>query len=94
MNTASWKYIIPQLYKKYPNEDMVLNFAVSAPPKVVLSRDGISSVTSADMTIKVKDATTLEQTPVACISLVRGFDLFVKNVLGSSVTRNGVVCFR
>ncbi|BBN17123.1 hypothetical protein MPTK1_7g12170 [Marchantia polymorpha subsp. ruderalis] len=74
LNTASWKYIIPQLYKKYPNEDMVLNFAVSAPPKVVLSRDGISSVTSADMTIKVKDATTLEQTPVACISLAISMD--------------------
>ncbi|KAL3679442.1 hypothetical protein R1sor_022398 [Riccia sorocarpa] len=74
LNTASWKYIIPQLYKKYPNEDMVLNFAAAEAPKVDLSHSGISTVTSADMTIKVKDATTLEQTPVACISLSVSLD--------------------
>ncbi|KAL2613523.1 hypothetical protein R1flu_025215 [Riccia fluitans] len=74
LNTASWKYIIPQLYKKYPNEDMVLNFAAAEPPQVNLSKDGISAVSSVDMTIKVKDAATSEQTAVACISLSVSMD--------------------
>ncbi|KAJ7538614.1 hypothetical protein O6H91_11G056500 [Diphasiastrum complanatum] len=41
LNTASWKYVIPQLYKKYPNMDMMLNFSVSTTPDISIARNGI-----------------------------------------------------
>ncbi|CAM6099422.1 unnamed protein product [Calypogeia fissa] len=72
LNTASWRYIIPKLYKKYPNEDMILSFAVSSAPTVNITIDGIRANAGADMTIEVKDGGDI--VPVACINLMVSFD--------------------
>ncbi|XP_010270100.1 PREDICTED: putative BPI/LBP family protein At1g04970 isoform X1 [Nelumbo nucifera] len=68
LNTAGWKYIVPQLYKKYPNDDMNLNISVSSPPMIRISPHNIDATIYSDMTIDVLDAN--ETIPVACISVV------------------------
>ncbi|ONI13468.1 hypothetical protein PRUPE_4G224100 [Prunus persica] len=67
LNTAGWKYIVPQLYKQYPNEDMELNISVSSPPIMTVVNNGINITVYSDVTIGVMDAD--EVIPVACISL-------------------------
>ncbi|GAB4846084.1 hypothetical protein Ancab_025082 [Ancistrocladus abbreviatus] len=68
LNTADWRYLIPQLYEKFPNDDMILNVSVSSSPIIKVS-DGSSDITIySDVTIRVLD--NGEATPVACISLV------------------------
>ncbi|XP_043688681.1 putative BPI/LBP family protein At1g04970 isoform X2 [Telopea speciosissima] len=68
LNTASWKYIVPQLYKMYPNDDMNLNVSLSSPPVIRSSPDNIDSTIYSDVTIDVFGDN--EIIPVACISLV------------------------
>jgi lipopolysaccharide-binding protein len=68
LNTAFWKWLIPQLYRKYPNDDMALDFSVSSAPQVELSKDGAKAFAGADMTIIVK--TNNGSVPVACLSMV------------------------
>lgn len=66
-STSKWKYIIPRLYKMYPNDAMELNFSVSSPPIIRISRNGIESTIYLDVTIDVLDFS--EIVPVACIAL-------------------------
>ncbi|XP_042481396.1 putative BPI/LBP family protein At1g04970 isoform X2 [Macadamia integrifolia] len=68
LNTASWKYIVPQLYKMYPNNDMNLNVSLSFPPFIKISPYNIDSTIYSDVTIDVFDNN--DTIPVACISLV------------------------
>lgn len=68
LNTAGWRFIIPQLYRKYPNDDMKLNISLSSAPVIVISEHSIESTVYADLIIDVVDAG--EIIPVACISLV------------------------
>jgi lipopolysaccharide-binding protein len=68
LNTAFWKWVIPQLYKKYPNEDMALDFSVSGAPQVDFTKDGANALAAADLTILVK--TDNGSVPVACLSMV------------------------
>lgn len=67
LNTAGWRFIIPQLYKKYPNADMNLNISLSDPPLVQIASEKIAATVYADLIIDVLQG---ETTPVACISLV------------------------
>ncbi|XP_062191040.1 putative BPI/LBP family protein At3g20270 isoform X1 [Phragmites australis] len=34
LNTASWRLLIPQLYHKYPDDDILLNISAISPPFV------------------------------------------------------------
>lgn len=68
LNTAGWKYIVPQLYKQYPNDNMQLNISASSPPTINVTNSGIDTVLYSDVTIDVLDSG--EVIPVACISLV------------------------
>lgn len=68
MNTASWKFLIPQLYRKYPNDDMLLDISLTSPPEVKIREEKIGSTIYLDMTIDVLD--NAETIPVACISMV------------------------
>lgn len=77
LNTAEWKYIVPQLYKQYPNEDMELNISVSSPPIMTVVNNGINITVYSDVTIGVMDAD--EVIPVACISLVCFLVAFVSS---------------
>ena len=68
LNTAGWRFIIPQLYKKYPNDDMNLNISLSSAPAIVISERNLGVTVYADLIITVVEAG--ENIPVACISLV------------------------
>lgn len=68
LNTAGWRFIIPQLYKKYPNDAMNMNISLSSPPVVRISEHNIDATVYADLIIDVLEAE--EIIPVACISLV------------------------
>lgn len=68
LNTAGWRFIIPQLYRKYPNDDMNLNISLSSPPVIRVAEDNIDATVHADLIIDVLESG--EVTPVACISLV------------------------
>ncbi|XP_057955735.1 putative BPI/LBP family protein At1g04970 [Malania oleifera] len=68
LNTAGWRFIIPQLYKKYPDDDMNMNVSLSSPPVIKVSENKIDATMYADLIIDVLE--TGEVIPVACISLV------------------------
>lgn len=68
LNTSGWKYIMPQLYRHYPNDNMRLNISVSSPPIIEVSNKGINATIHADLVIEVVDSG--EVIKVACISLV------------------------
>ncbi|MED6125147.1 hypothetical protein PIB30_065953 [Stylosanthes scabra] len=68
LNTAGWRFIVPQLYRKYPNHDMNLNISLSSPPIVEISNLKAGADVFADLTIDVLEKR--EVIPVACISLV------------------------
>uniref|UniRef100_A0A7C8ZVV4 Lipid-binding serum glycoprotein C-terminal domain-containing protein n=1 Tax=Opuntia streptacantha TaxID=393608 RepID=A0A7C8ZVV4_OPUST len=89
LNTAGWRFIIPQLYKKYPNDDMNLNVSVASPPVLRISRQKIDVSVNVNFIINVLDGG--EVMPVACILLelqasgsvsIRGSNLGGKVKLG------------
>ncbi|KAE9591213.1 hypothetical protein Lal_00014531 [Lupinus albus] len=67
LNTAEWRFIVPQLYKTYPNDDMQLNITVSSPPVIQVTNQDIGATIFVDITIDVLEDG--EVTPVACISV-------------------------
>lgn len=68
MNTAGWRFIVPQLYRKYPNADMNLDITLSDPPVMQISWQKIGAIVYADLIIDVLEGD--DTIPVACISLV------------------------
>ncbi|KAI9382668.1 hypothetical protein POPTR_014G160700v4 [Populus trichocarpa] len=72
LNTAGWRFIVPQLYKKYPNDDMNMNLSLSSPPILRISEHNLDATVYADLIIDVLEADQV--IPVACISLVGWFD--------------------
>lgn len=68
LNTAGWKFIIPRLYRSYPNDDMVLNISMASSPVMRITSEKIGATINADMIIDVLHGT--ETVPVACISVV------------------------
>lgn len=68
LNTAGWRFIIPQLYKNYPNDNMNLNISLSDPPVVHISQQKIGATVYADLIIDVLEND--DTIPVVCISLV------------------------
>ncbi|CAL0308916.1 unnamed protein product [Lupinus luteus] len=67
LNTAEWRFIVPQLYKSYPNDDMQLNITVSSPPVIQVTNQDIGTTIFVDITIDVLEDG--EVIPVACISV-------------------------
>lgn len=89
LNTARWRFIIPQLYKKYPNDNMNLNVSLSSPPVIRILDHNIDATIHADLVIDVLEADQV--IPVACISLVMqgsGSVKIIGNNLGGSVKLN------
>lgn len=68
LNTAEWRFLVPQLYKLYPNDDMNLNISASSPPVVQVADHDIEATIFLDIIIDVLEAG--EVIPVACISVV------------------------
>ncbi|XP_027329590.1 putative BPI/LBP family protein At1g04970 [Abrus precatorius] len=67
LNTAEWRFLIPQLFKQYPNDDMNLFIYVSSPPIIQVTNKDIGVTLSIDIIINVLEAS--EVIPVACISV-------------------------
>ncbi|KAL2495866.1 putative BPI/LBP family protein [Forsythia ovata] len=67
LNTAEWRFIVPQLYKLYPNDNIILNISVSSPPIIKIGNQQIHSTIPLDMVLDVLDADKV--IPVACISM-------------------------
>ncbi|KAH9607619.1 hypothetical protein KSS87_018646 [Heliosperma pusillum] len=53
LNTGGWRLIIPQLYKKYPNDDMNMNVSLTRPPAMQISPKSIQVTVNAQLTINV-----------------------------------------
>lgn len=68
LNTAGWRFIIPRLYKNYPNDDMNLNVSLASPPVIRISQKIIDVAANVDLIIDVLDGGQV--IPVACIFLV------------------------
>ncbi|XP_054798489.1 putative BPI/LBP family protein At1g04970 [Prosopis cineraria] len=64
LNTAAWRFLVPQLYEKYPNKDMELNISVSSPPTIKVTNQDISATIFVDIIVNVENAGE-----VACISM-------------------------
>ncbi|KAJ4811161.1 lipid-binding serum glycoprotein family protein [Rhynchospora pubera] len=67
LNTKTWRFLIPKLYKKYPNEDMALNISVTSSPLVKIGVGNIGATVNSDMLINVLDGN--QTVPVACIAV-------------------------
>ncbi|CAN4103972.1 unnamed protein product [Withania somnifera] len=67
LNTAGWRFIIPQLYRKYPNDDMNLNVSIYSPPHLRIKEQQIDLTVHADVVINVLNSD--EVIPVACFSM-------------------------
>lgn len=86
LNTAGWRFIVPQLYKKYPNDDMNMNIVMSFPPVIKILWNRIDAAVDADLIIDVLENNNV--IPVACISLTihgSGSVKVVKNNLAGNV---------
>lgn len=68
LNTAGWRFIIPRLYKDYPNDDMNLDVSISSPPIIKILEQQIDMSVSSDVIIDVLNAGKVVQ--VACLSMV------------------------
>lgn len=66
LNTAGWRFIVPQLYRRYPNADMNLNVSIYSPPHLIIREHQIDLTVHADVVINVLNSG--EVTPVACFS--------------------------
>ncbi|KAI3456871.1 hypothetical protein Pfo_013534 [Paulownia fortunei] len=89
LNTAGWRFIIPQLYKMYPNHDMNLNLSVSSPPIIKVEKQQIKATIPLDVVIDVLNVE--EVIPVVCISMVISTSMSAeisRNALAGSVKLN------
>ena len=74
LNTSAWKWVIPQLYRLYPDDDIVVNISALSPPFLRLRAKDISASVLVDMIIIVRYNGDI--IPVACISLVSSCHVF------------------
>ncbi|KAL0362878.1 UNVERIFIED_CONTAM: putative BPI/LBP family protein [Sesamum calycinum] len=89
LNTAGWRFIIPKLYKMYPNHDMNLNVSVSSPPTIEVEHQQIKATILLDVVIDVLDVE--EVIPVLSFSMVIGTSMSAeisRNALTVSVKLN------
>uniref|UniRef100_A0A2P2J3S6 Lipid-binding serum glycoprotein C-terminal domain-containing protein n=1 Tax=Rhizophora mucronata TaxID=61149 RepID=A0A2P2J3S6_RHIMU len=56
LNTAAWKYVSPELYIQYPNDNMTLNISIMSPPVMRILEHAIDATIYLDVTVNVLDA--------------------------------------
>jgi lipopolysaccharide-binding protein len=69
LNTASWRFLVPRLYREFPDDNMLLNISAVSPPSVRINVGRIDATVDLDITVNVLDFG--EIVPVACLSVVR-----------------------
>lgn len=90
LNTAGWKYIVPQLYKQYPDDDMNLNISVYSPPLIRFEKAQVAVTVPLDVIINVLDGG--ETIPVACVSVVSFWKQLFQLLLVSQLLSASVRC--
>ncbi|PWA53399.1 lipid-binding serum glycoprotein family protein [Artemisia annua] len=86
LNTSGWRFIIPKLYKQFPNDGMSLNFTILSPPTIKVENEGIVATVKSDVFINVVDAGKV--IPVACITMdieASGFAGISSNTLAGGI---------
>ncbi|KAI3911682.1 hypothetical protein MKW92_029239 [Papaver armeniacum] len=86
LNTNKWRFIVPQLYRKYPNDNMRLNISFATPPILKIHSDEIEANIYSDMIVEVLNDD--EIIPVACISVIvkaSGYAKIAENNLGGHI---------
>lgn len=68
LNTFKWRFLVPELYRQYPNDNMDLHITVTSPPIIKVVNNDIDVTIYLDVTVKVLDAAGV--VPVMSISLV------------------------
>eukprot|EP00897_Mesotaenium_endlicherianum_P005268 jgi/Mesen1/476/ME000101S10704 len=84
LNTGSWRFLVPQLYRQYPNQPLALQFSAASVPVVQFTATGVVATVEGDMFITVVPASGEDTTRVACLSLsgtLQGFAQIVGNNL-------------
>ncbi|KAG7577971.1 Lipid-binding serum glycoprotein N-terminal [Arabidopsis thaliana x Arabidopsis arenosa] len=56
LSTSDWKLILPELYKHYPGNKMVLYMSVTSPPAVKITENGINATIQLEIAIDVQDS--------------------------------------
>ncbi|CAA3032502.1 BPI LBP family At1g04970 [Olea europaea subsp. europaea] len=82
LNTTEWRFIVPQLYKMYPNDNIILNMSVSSPPIIEIRKQQIHATIPIDMVVDVLSAD--EVISVACISMS------ISASISAEISRNGL----
>ncbi|NP_001148143.1 putative BPI/LBP family protein [Zea mays] len=67
LNTASWRFLVPRLYREFPDDNMLLNISAVSPPSVRINVGRIDATVDLDITVNVLDFG--EIVPVACLSV-------------------------
>lgn len=56
LSTSDWKLILPELYKQYPDNKMMLNMSVTSPPAVKIRENGIGATIHLEIAINIQDS--------------------------------------
>jgi hypothetical protein len=85
LSTSDWKLILPELYKHYPDNKMVLNMSVTSPPAVKITENGIDATIQLDIAFDVQDSG--ENLSVARLSTILSVacstEIVKNNLIGS-----------
>ncbi|XP_015901270.3 putative BPI/LBP family protein At1g04970 [Ziziphus jujuba] len=85
LNTFKWRFIVPELYRQYPNDNMDLHITVTSPPIIKVVNNDIDVTIYLDVTVEVLDAPGV--IPVLSISLEISascsLDIMRKKLVGS-----------
>jgi lipopolysaccharide-binding protein len=84
LNTSDWEYIIPGLYKTYPNSAMQISLAVTAAPVVSISSSGVDLLAVGELDIQVLPS------PNAPINAL-AFSIKTENIIKVVVNASSVI---
>ncbi|KAK7276894.1 hypothetical protein RIF29_18041 [Crotalaria pallida] len=89
LNTAEWRFIVPQLYKQYPNADMNLNISLSSPPLIQVTDKDIEATIILDIIINVLEADKVIPVVAISVEVSASIDVeFIRNNIGGSLNLN------
>ncbi|KAG7582666.1 Lipid-binding serum glycoprotein C-terminal [Arabidopsis suecica] len=89
LSTSDWKLILPELYKHYPDNKMVLNMSVTSPPAVKITENGIDATIQLEIAIDVQDSgEVLSVARISSVLNVACSEEITKNNLTGSIRLN------
>ncbi|GJP31840.1 hypothetical protein CLOM_g19526 [Closterium sp. NIES-68] len=70
LNTKGWRWILPRMFREYPDADLVFRVNASQPPNATLTPGGIGLEVDALLTVTVLPGKTWNQTDVIGVKMV------------------------